>query len=364
MEINMKTWIKYNIKLKNLIILFLIIIIGFVAVENSIKRVHVPYYQLQVEAARVMTESLYVIKEEREAKGIVIDEKLDPNKTGLIGEEYTLLTTTLGNLSAKRTSTNPDFAALMVKYFYEAGLQSGDIVAIGSSGSFPALLIATLSACKSMELAPLIIYSIGASEYGATIPELTFIDMLETLRENKVLPYKILAVSMGGNKDQAESMLFPESVEIIRDIAKKTEAYFIDIEDLSENIQKRMEIYKEAAGEKPIKVFVNIGGASVNYGNTSASITYPNGLVINGPKIPDNPERGLIFEYQLLNIPVIHLLNVRDLALKNGIPIDPIPLPEIGTSQVFFQNKAQKWIIVLIILISAIYLFLAKNNKE
>jgi len=215
-----------------------------------------------------------------------------------------------------------------------------------------------------MELAPLIIYSIGASEYGATIPELTFIDMLETLRENKVLPYKILAVSMGGNKDQAESMLFPESVEIIRDIAKKTEAYFIDIEDLSENIQKRMEIYKEAAGEKPIKVFVNIGGASVNYGNTSASITYPNGLVINGPKIPDNPERGLIFEYQLLNIPVIHLLNVRDLALKNGIPIDPIPLPEIGTSQVFFQNKAQKWIIVLIILISAIYLFLAKNNKE
>ncbi|GAH22597.1 unnamed protein product, partial [marine sediment metagenome] len=91
-----------------------------------------------------------------------------------------------------------------------------------------------------------------------------------------------------------------------------------------------MQLYRAASNGKSIKAFVNIGGTTPNYGNTLASITYPNGLVINGPKIPDHPERGLIFEYQNLGIPIIHLLNIRDLAVKNGLPIDPIPLPEIG----------------------------------
>jgi len=191
----MRSWIKSKIKIKNIIILFLIIIVGFFVAEKTIKQMPTTYYQLQVGAAKIMEESLEVIKEERLSKEIPIDEKLDPNKTGLIGEEYSLLTTTLGNLSAKRTSTNPDFAALMVKFFYEAKLQPGDVVAIGSSGSFPALLIAALSSCKAMNLNPLIIYSIGASEYGATIPELTFIDMLESLNKKNVLPYKLVADS-------------------------------------------------------------------------------------------------------------------------------------------------------------------------
>jgi hypothetical protein len=82
---------------------------------------------------------------------------------------------------------------------------------------------------------------------------------------------------------------------------------------------------------------------------------------MNGPKIPDNPERGLIFEYQSLNIPVVHLLNIRDLALKNGIPVDPTPLPEIGQSQVFFELRYQKWIIVITVMIGIIHLVLAGN---
>ena len=90
-------------------------------------------------------------------------------------------------ISARRFWSNPDFAALMVKFFQQAGLQEGDIVAIGASGSFPGLIIATLSACKAMNITPLIIYSIGASEYGATIPTFTFIDMLKILNEREFL---------------------------------------------------------------------------------------------------------------------------------------------------------------------------------
>jgi len=359
----MKNWVKYNISIKNLVITLLIVAAGFVVTEFTKQSAHTAYYQFQVEAAQIMSESLQAIREERESKGIPINEELDPNKTGIIGEEYTRLTTTLGNLAAKRTSTNSDFAALMVKYFKQTGLEVGDIIAIGSSGSFPALVIATLSACKAMEITPLMIYAIGASEYGATIPDFTFIEMLEILNQKDILPYQLLAVSMGGNNDQAEAMLYPESQEVIREIAQRSNSLFIDIDNLADNIQSRMKLYQKAAGGKPIKLFVNIGGASANYGNTTASITYPNGLITNGPEIPGHPEQGLIFEYQSLGLPVIHLLNIRDLALKNGIPIDPIPLPEIGQSGIFIESKYQKWIIVLTLLISMIFLFLSRKKQ-
>jgi len=360
----MKNWIRYNITIKNLFLLLLIIFFALIATEITKEKVRTPYYQLQLTAAQIMKESLQTIRKERIAKGISIDEQNDPNKTGIIGEEYTRLTTTLGNLSAKRTSANPDFAALMVKYFKEAGLVSGDVIAIGSSGSFPGLILATLSACKAMEITPLLIYSIGASEYGATIPGFTFIDMLEILNDKRIIPYQLLAVSMGGNYDQAEAMLYPDSQKIIRDIAQNSNAIFIDTDNLAENIQRRIELYKNTAKDKSIKLFVNIGGASANYGNTTASITYPNGLIKNGPKIPDNPERGLIFEYQSLNIPVVHLLNIRDLALKNGIPVDPIPLPEIGQSEVFFELKYLKWMIAITVIIGLMYLILVGNNSN
>ncbi len=359
----MKNWIRYNITIKNLIILFIIVGFGLIATEISKENIPTSYYQLQLKAAQIMKESLKTIQEEREARDISINEKTDPNNTGIIGEEYTRLTTTLGNLSAKRTSANPDFAALMVKYLKQAGLKSGDVIAVGSSGSFPGLIIATLAACKAMEITPLTIYSIGASEYGATIPSFTFIDMLEILNEKNILPYSLLAVSMGGNNDQAEAMFYPDSQEMIRNIAHKSGVFFIDTDNLVENIQKRMELYKNAAGDKKISLFVNIGGASANYGNTTASITYPNGLVMNGPEIPEHPERGLIFEYQALGLPVIHLLNIRDLALKNGIPVDPVPLPQVGKSNVYFELKYQKWIIALTIFIGMVFLYLNMKNN-
>ncbi len=105
------------------------------------------------------------------------------NGTGIIGDEFTPLTTSLGDVEAKRTSTNPAFAALLVKFFHDAGLKRGDVVAVGASGSFPALLLATLSTSRVLGLEPIVIYSIGASMYATpTSLEFTFVDMLSGLR--------------------------------------------------------------------------------------------------------------------------------------------------------------------------------------
>jgi hypothetical protein len=62
--------------------------------------------------------------------------------SGLIGSELTPLTTTLGNLEAKRLATEPAWAGALVLRLHEAGLRRGDIVAAGFSGSFPGLNLA------------------------------------------------------------------------------------------------------------------------------------------------------------------------------------------------------------------------------
>ncbi len=350
--LNMRSWVKYKIKIKYLILILITLILGLTLTETTKVKTITSYSQLQIQAANIMSEAIEAIRADREERGIPVNIQLDPNKTGLIGEEYTILTTTLGNLSAKRTSTNPDFAALMVKYFQQVDLRPGDVIAIGSSGSFPALLLATLAASEAMKLSPITIYAIGASEYGATIPNFTFIDMLNILNQKNIINYKLSAVSMGGNHDQAEGMFFPDSRKTIENIAEQSNTHFINTGSLVTNIRERIRIYQETAGEKSIKLFVNIGGASANFGDTINSINFPNGLVFGGVEIPSVPERGLLFDFLAAGIPVIHLLNIRDLALKNGIPIDPIPFPKIGQSEVYYQYRIQKWIILFTILVA------------
>ena len=74
--------------------------------------------------------------------------------------------------------------------------------------------------------------------------------------------------------------------------------------------------------------------------------------MFGGVEIPSVPERGLLFDFLAAGIPVIHLLNIRDLALKNGIPLDPIPFPRIGQSEVYYQYRIQKWITLFTILVA------------
>ena len=355
----MNSWVKGKLSIIHLFWAVVILLAGLLLIEQTKFTAKTPYYDEQIQAAEIMKSSLEAVKEERLKRNIPLNIGLDPNQTGIIGKEYTELTTTLGNLEAKRTSTNPAFAALLVKYFKEANLKKGDVIAIGASGSFPTLIVASLSATRVLELEPLLIYSIGSSEYGANIPEYTFVEMLNILNKKNILPYYLLAISMGGYLDQAEGMFYSDSHETIEKIAKESGALFINTENIEENIKQRMQLYKKTAGERPIKAFVNIGGATPNYGNTNASITYPNGLVIDGPKIPDHPERGLIFEYQNLGVPIIHLINIRDLAIKNGLPIDPVPPPQIGEGGVYRQIVYSKPIIILVIAIEFLYLFWA-----
>jgi poly-gamma-glutamate system protein len=296
----------------------------------------------QIEAARLMQRSLKSISGLRRAKGLTIDRSLDPNDTGIIGSEFSPLTTSLGDVEAKRTSANPAFAALLVNHFLDAGLERGDVIAVGASGSFPALALATLCAARVLDLEPIIIYSIGASMYGANLPGFTFVDMLGGLRADGLLPYHLAAVSPGGDQDRGAGVLFDEKGTTLLAEARRSGVPVVGAVSLADSIERRLGIYEAAAGARPIRCFVNVGGASANFGDTPASLALPNGLVLHVPSVPASPTRGLVFEFASRNIPVVHLLHVRGLARQSGLPFDPIPLPPIGEGAVYRRGAVGK----------------------
>lgn len=350
---SMRTFVPLKIGMPFIVAAF--IITGLSVVLLSLTRVSVAYplFDVQVKAAQRMESALEVLKIGLLEQKIPVETDLDPNATGLVGPEWTPLTTTLGILEAKRTVLNPNFAALMVRYFHEAGLRSGDVVAVGASGSFPGLVIATLCAAREMELQAVTIASFGSSMYGATRPEFTVPDMIHILARAGLIPDSLAAVSPGGDADAGRSVLFEDSRSIILSLEEKAArlsgAEIVDFgtPDLVASIQSRIGIYKNRAAGKPVSCFVNIGGASPNSGESIRTLDFPQGLVLDPPGIPSVKDRGLIYEYALQGVPVINLLNVRGLAQTWGLPYDPVPLPRPGEGAVFGSVKYSKALICM-----------------
>ena len=123
-----------KIDLKYIVIALAVLLIGAVLTHFTRHVEDNPYKADQIEAASRMFEAEAYMKEEILSLGIPIEAE-DLNQTGLLGPEFTELTSTPGDVDAKRTSLSPDFAALMVRYYNQAGIKEGDTIAIGSSGS-------------------------------------------------------------------------------------------------------------------------------------------------------------------------------------------------------------------------------------
>jgi poly-gamma-glutamate system protein len=293
------------------------------------------------EASRTMAAATAAIRACRVDKGVPVDRETDPNGTGLIGLETSSITTSAGRLEAKRTTTNPNFAALIVSLFHEAGVRRGDAVAVGASSSFPALIVATLSAAKVMGLEPVVISSLGASEWGANIPGFNWTDMEDCLRAAGVLAITPLARAIGGDEDIGRDMS-PEGRTFLESSIRAGGVRFIEESDLERNVELRMKLYREGAGMRPIKAFVNIGGSWANIGTNSEVLKLRPGLA-SGVFVPPPAERGVLQAMAAEKIPVIHLLDIKGLCGRYGLPWDPRPLPRPGEGALFRAAAARSW---------------------
>ena len=206
-------------------------------------------------ASEIMESALKVLKAEVKNNKNIIDNTIyidiDPNTTGLIFKEDSPIRSSIGDLEAKQTVLKPNFAALVVDNLIKAGVNRGDTVAIGMTGSMPGANIAVLSACKAMGLQTVTISSVGSSTWGATDPNFTWLDMENILVENKIFSQKSIAASMGGKGDclrRSGKRGGKEAREIVRLAALRNRIPLIDyvlpIEE--QNVSKSIENYRWA----------------------------------------------------------------------------------------------------------------------
>ncbi|MGD9887567.1 MAG: poly-gamma-glutamate system protein [Bacilli bacterium] len=324
-------------------------------------------YDTKVQATNLTIQAFQTIYNHRIANNIsLIDptrqgELMDTYETGMIGYWLTDITTTSGSIRAKQLSTNPNFAAVVVDMLDKANVKENDEVGVVMSGSFPAIGIATLCALQIMNVKASVIVSIGASSYGATIPEFTIFDMIQVLYEASIIDKNINYVSFGGNDDTGNEFSTETRNSIINRI------YESDINLLSggsfeEVITNRMSIFQEEVPK--MKLFINIGGHFSSLGQGLSTFLSDNGLIFQTKRLYSS-DRGLINRYLEQGIPVTHFINIEDLVIEYDLSLNPTS-PKIDlTSSVYYEEKVNGILVLIPVLLSFLILvkMLLKRKK-
>lgn len=347
--------LKLNIRLT---IIFCINLTGFLLVHYIFtKNWETGNIQKMTEARDLAQDWFEIIGEEKEKLGIISDAGSRVKNHFMLGDDYTFITTTLGSLDAKEISTNPDFAALMVRLLGEAGMKKGDKAGLLISGSFPALAVSSLAALKVMEMEVVMISSLGASTYGANQEYATWIDMENLLAEKGGLKFRSAIITAGGENDRGEGLPL-EGMGIMFHAMEKNNRQLYMPGDLMESIRYKTELLKS----ENIKILVNIGGNQAALGGCNHAAGIPNGYHTSLNPC-DHPNRGIIQDLNAAGIPFISLLNLRDLASRYGIDMAP-GLNYAESTRLYSERKTNRIALSASLLAGLFALFVFTNNKK
>jgi poly-gamma-glutamate system protein len=339
-----------------LLIAFVVLLAGTAASVTFFRRQQPLPYRDTMEEAVALTEKMFgVIERLKQERNIVSDAHSNVPYNFMIGDEWSDITTTLGSLEAKETSTNPDFAALIVRLLHEAGITGGEKVGVIISGSFPSLAISALAALQTMGIEPVVMSSLGASTYGANQPGATWIDM-ETALRREGMKFKSILVSAGATGDNGTG-LSPEGMAIIGNAANRNRVDLYIPESLYESVMRREAIFREVN----ISLLINIGGNETALGGCAHALGIPNGLNYEMNHC-DDPDRGLISRLNESGIPFINMLDIKDLASRYGIAIAPGTKYSESTN-LYSTTTTNRVMLAFILAISLVPLFFLRKRK-
>ncbi len=317
------------------------------------------FFEKKLQAANLAQLAQQAVRNSAESMGLKIDPQNDPYATGIIGQERTAITTDRGVVVSKVLATNPNYAAAFVELLQDAHVHARDVVAVGMTGSLPGWNIAFLAACKVLDVRPLIITSVGASDWGANVPGMTWLDMETIFAAKGLWKFKSLAASVGGSSDNGRG-LSPEGRDLLREAIRRNHVQLIAEDTLEASIQKRMDLYRAARAGKRIVCYVNIGGGAASVGGVQNVKLIPPGLTRH-LAIRNFPIRAVINRMAEEGLPVINLLDVPKLAPRWNFPIvlEDKP-PEIGQGTLFFQDRysVTNTIVLTLILAAVLFVFI------
>ena len=347
-------------KTSTLVVLSIISLLSFIVSINSTTIDISPSYDLKIKAARLMQESMLALKNNRMESGIFIDDENDPNETGLVGSPFSLITTDEGDLDAKLTTLDPNFSAGIIELMLEMGLNRGDTIAILLTGSMPGANIAVLTASKAIGLVPIIITSVGASQWGANHVDFTWLDMEAILYNSGLISNRSIAASIGGRNDMGR-LLSPSGREIIVNNISNHGLPIIKKTKLAENIEERMQLFERYINIEDYSAMINIGGGVASLGTSFNSKLLAAGIVsraeVTEISLREGGIEGTLSKFVQKNVPVLHVLNIKSLTEQLGMPFAPIPIPEIGSGSLYAEERYNIFVatICLIVVCSLVF---------
>lgn len=349
----------------SLTILFFVSILLFVIAQSSYVIVKTANYDTKVASAKLMQAFMDSLKTEIINKGIEIDPIDDPLQTGLIGTRISSITTDKGLLSEKQAAVNPNLAAVFVEEFTKLRLNPGDYVAVGVTGSNPAVNLALYSALKTMQLKPVIITAVSSASYGANKEAMTWLDMEAALRRKGLIDFSSSYASLGGKEDLGIG-LSDNGIKSLQEAMQRNVVPQIIGADLNENISTRMAAYEDYLPENTrFRAFINIGAGLANVGSEPNARLIPEG--INHKLAERNYEReGVAMLMAKNNVPVFNFRRVLRWTKKYDLPSDLQQLPKAGEGKVFSSRVHNVWIslVCLILLVIAVIIVIVFDRHD
>ena len=256
------------------------------------------------------------------------------------------VTTDTGFLPAKQTSVNPNFAAVMVHLLKRCGVKEGDLVAVGPSGSFPAMNISAYAAIQTLKLKPHHHLQRLGLAVGRQHPRASSGSTWSaSCAERHIFGFRSIAASRGGGDDRGFGMS-KEGRQTLDEAIQRNGLQPIEVKTVADSINRRMQIYEEQAGGAPIKAYINIGGGTASVGATVGKKLFKPGLNRTAPRgagAIDSVMSRFINE----GVPVIHMVYVNELAQRYGLPQAPTAMPPIGEGKVYVKAEYSIWLALL-----------------
>lgn len=346
-----KTSTLFFIALFNLVLVFLA-----VKSETKIKKIG---YDDKIIASELMEQLIFEIN-----KNFRIEKsKLDLYNSGLIGLQNSPITTIQDNDSlmfkSKLLTTHPNFAAVIVEYFYDAEISSGDTIAVSMTGSFPGANLALLSVCETMNITPIIMSSAGSSAWGANRVDLSWPIIESYLFDNNFLKNRSIVYSMGGDNDNGDN-LSDKGIEILESSIPNN-VNFINEFSLIDNISKKINFFDSKSSN--YSMYVNIGGGASSLGNGLDKDSLQVGL-INFLDIQDislNEFKNSI-SYNFLtekSIPMLNIKNIIKLVPQDYISDLMTGNMKVGGGSLFYKYDPYNPFVISVCLLLSIALIVS-----
>ncbi len=305
--------------------------------ENSRVQRRMPYYEEKLAAARLMERALNVFQESRGVNPIDSTLYQDPRLSAIIGQQFTSVTTDFGVFESKLLGANPNFAAAAIELLIEAGVQKGDLVAVGLTGSHPGVNTAVLCACDVLGAKPVTIASVGASWWGANDPDFTWVDMEHLLNEKGIIHSRQIGASFGGPDDNAVGLSGAGQMAL-KDAIERNGIPLIQERSVVGSVERRWQLFQQAAAGARYRVYVNIGGGVASLGHPENSLLVPNGYSRKLP-VKNYPSFGAMHKFSSAGVGVLNLHDIEKLSRTYGLGPARIPLSEVGMGEVFESER-------------------------